>query len=230
MASLVFQASTAMIVVAPQEEKQEDAQKDTDDAKANKPKRRTVTISGSVKLDVRQWPLIGSPEAQYIFVEMFDYACPHCRHTHQAIKGACESMGADLAVVVLPVPMNSNCNSAVTVTGAGFVDSCELSRLAVACWRCDPARFQEFHDWMFEGDIAPSYTAAKQKADELIGREQIDTELGKEAPGKYVAKHVQLYERAGKGAVPKLMFPATSIVGEFTSVDALVDFIKKEAK
>ena len=55
------------------------------------PERRLVSIrGGAVKLDVRQWPLIGPPEARYVFVEMFDYACPHCRNTNRAIEHAME--------------------------------------------------------------------------------------------------------------------------------------------
>jgi len=44
------------------------------------PERRLVTVGdGQVVLDVRQWPLIGKPDAKYVFVEMFDYTCPYCR-------------------------------------------------------------------------------------------------------------------------------------------------------
>jgi len=38
-----------------------------------------------------------------------------------------------------------------------------------------------------------------------------------------------LYKRVGEGSIPKLMFPRTSVVGKFTSVDGLVDLIRREA-
>ncbi len=181
-------------------------------------------------MDTKQWPMLGSPDAKYIFAEMFDYSCPHCRETHKAIKGAFDIMGDELAVMVLPVPLNSSCNTHVTATGANFVESCELSKLAVACWRLDAEKFHEFHHWMFEGSTAPTYATAKAKADELVGREDLDAELRKEAPGKYITKHVQLYQIAGRGVVPKLLFPTTTVEGAYTSPNSLVELIRERAK
>ncbi len=194
------------------------------------PERRLISISGgTVQLDVRQWPLIGKPDAQYVFVEMFDYACPHCRNTHRAIDEACRTLGDELAIIVLPVPLNRNCNDAVARTDAKFTESCDMARLAVACWRVNPEGFQKFHAWMFEGNT-PSYAAAKRRAEELVGKESIDSELARKAPGQYVAKHVELYKMVGQGNVPKLLFPGTSIVGEYTSGSSLVDKIRREAR
>ncbi len=192
--------------------------------------RRLISIrGGAVKLDVKQWPLLGQPDAKHVFVEMFDYACPHCRNTHNAIREARQTMGADLAIIVLPVPLNINCNSTVQNRDIKFAESCELSRLAVACWRLDPARFCEFHEWMFQGVSVPSYAAAKQQADSLIGKEALDAELAKSACGQYISKHVELYKRVGQGSVPKLLFPGTSVEGEYSSGASLVNLILREA-
>ncbi|MDG2015369.1 MAG: thioredoxin domain-containing protein, partial [Pirellulaceae bacterium] len=229
-------STTTVLSYQPQEEaKQEEAKQEEKKQKSGeqvkkKPERRMVSVKGNLRLDPRQWPLLGSPDAKYIFVELYDYACPHCRATHRAIEGACETMGDDLAVIVLPVPLNTNCNSAITRTGANFGQSCELAKLAVACWKLDPQRFEEFHHWMFKGTACPRYAQAKAKADELLGRENVDAELRKEAAGKYISKHVQLYKRIGKGVVPKLLFPTTTVEGEFTSPTALVDLVQKRAK
>ena len=139
-------------------------------AKQDKPaERRMVLINGgTVKLDVAQWPLAGSKTAKYVFVEMFDYSCPHCRHTHAAIKSAKKTLGGDLAVVVLPVPLNAACNGTIQVTNPSFTESCEISKLAVAVWRVDASKFTEFHNWMFESEKAPTYEMAKAKAEKLV--------------------------------------------------------------
>ena len=193
--------------------------------------RRLVAINGgTVKLDVTQWPLSGSPSAKYIFVEMFDYSCPHCRHTHAAIKGASTSLSGDMAVIVLPVPLNANCNNTIQVTNPNFNESCQIANLAVAIWRIDPAKFTQFHNWMFEGETAPAYAAAKAYADTLVDAQKLDTEIASGVPAQYIAKTVELYKRAGSGNVPKLIFPTTSVVGEFTSAQSLVDIIKQQIK
>jgi uncharacterized membrane protein/protein-disulfide isomerase len=193
--------------------------------------RRLISIrGGAVKLDVKQWPLLGKTDAKHVFVEMFDYACPHCRNTHNAIRHARETLGADLAIIVLPVPLNNNCNNTVQNRDMKFAESCELSRLAVAVWRLDAAKFCEFHEWMFQGASAPTYASAKQHADLLIGKVALDGELAKSACGQYISKHVELYKRVGQGNVPKLLFPGTSVDGEYSSGPALVDLIRREAK
>ena len=115
--------------------------------------RRIVAIQGgAIKLDVSQWPLVGSNDAKYVLVAMFDYCCPPCRKTYMTVTRARENLGDQLAVICLPVPLNSTCNPSVRVTNPNFEESCELAKLAVAVWRVDPTRFASLHDWLFQGD------------------------------------------------------------------------------
>ena len=192
--------------------------------------RRLVAIQGgTITLDVAQWPLSGLKNAKYVFVELFDYNCRSCRKTHATIVGAKEKLGDQLAVICLPVPINSTCNPTVRVTNENNKESCDLANLAVAVWRVDETRFASFHDWMFQGAQAPSYAAAKAKAAKLVGAKQLDAELASGIPKQYVARHVEIYNKVGAGTIPKLMFPRTSVVGEYSSVDGLVDLIRHEA-
>ena len=193
------------------------------------PPRRVVQFSGgTTKLDVRQWPLAGDPEAKHIFVEMFDYTCPHCRSTYGAIRGAKATLGKDLSVVVLPVPLSSQCNPLITKNNPKHIESCQLSKLAVCVWRANPEQFEVFHDWMFENTDCPNYATALTKAIELVGQEALEVELNKTIAAKYIERNVQLYQRAGGGEVPKLLFPTTTVVGEFTSADGLTKLIQEQ--
>lgn len=217
-----------------QEEAENPEKSDQDEADDDEPeqkKRRLAAISGgSIKLDINQWPLIGSPDGEFVFVEMFDYCCPHCRHTHKTIKQAMQQMDGQLAVVVLPVPLNTKCNPAVSRTGGKFIESCDLARLAVAVWRADPEKFNQFHDWMFQDYDAPSFARALEYARNLVGKEKLDEALNNKIVDSYIKKHVEIYRRLGGGTIPKLLFPRTGIVGEYSSVQGLVDFIRREGK
>ena len=197
-------------------------------AQKKKPKVRIVQFMGK-KLNAYQWPIDGKPSAKYVFVEMFDYTCPHCRTTSKAVFAAKENMGDDLAVIVLPVPMNSACNPAVQVDHPSHVEACQLSELAVAVWRASPDKFSEFHKWMFEGQTAPIYSTALGKASELVGKEKIDKELKKGTAKAYVKSHCQMYRTLNAGAVPKLLFPTRAIQGEFTAVETLTTMIREQA-
>lgn len=199
--------------------------------------RRLISMSGgTLKLDIAQWPLWGATDADFVFVEMFDYTCDHCRRTHRTILAVKEQLGGALAVVALPVPLNRNCNSTVQVTSPRMAESCELGKLAVAVWRVAPEKFSEFHDYLMGSPAVPRFAEAKAKAVEIIEddrtstkkRERLEAELASAIPGQYIAQHVELYKRVGAGNVPKLLFPATTVVGEFTSVDGLLKIIREQ--
>ncbi|HQX49441.1 MAG TPA: vitamin K epoxide reductase family protein [Planctomycetaceae bacterium] len=194
---------------------------------AKTPERRLLAFAGNrFTLDVKQWPLLGKPDAKYVFVEMYDYTCPHCRNTHQAITGAMKQYGDNLAILALPVPLDANCNPTVNSTGGGHAEACELARIAVAVWRIDPAKFREFHDWMFAG--TRSAFAARQHAETLVDKDKLKKELSSDIPSQYISRHVKLYERVGSGQVPKLIFPAVTLNGEVNSSASLCSTIERE--
>ncbi len=187
---------------------------------------RKVTVAGTqgpITMDVRAWPLLGSSDARYVFVELFDYTCPHCRETHKAIRGAMEQFGNDVAVIALPVPLERSCNKAAT--GSGHAGACELGRIAVAVWRCEPGRFREFHDWMFAGNRTTA--SARAHAEQLVGAEKLKKELASGVPAKYIARHVDLYVKVGSGSVPKMMFSTSAVNGEVQK-DWLCSMISRE--
>ncbi len=200
-------------------------------AKPKKSKRRTVGINGgTIQLDVKQWPLNGSVEARHIFVEMLDYNCPNCRKTHKAITGAKQLLNGDVSVMILPIPLNTACNSAVTKTDPKFIESCDIAKLAVAVWRTDADKFGQFHEAMFASAQPLTLAQATDLAKSLVDGAKLDAEIASRIPGRYIESMVQLYDRSGKGGVPKLMFPGTSIVGEFTSSESLADVIRQQTK
>lgn len=89
--------------------------------------------------------------------------------------------------------------------------------------------FASLHLWMLADDHPPTYADTITKARTLVDSKKLDVELASDVPDQYISRHVALYERVGEGAIPKLMFPRTSVVGKFTSVDGLVDLIRREA-
>jgi len=191
------------------------------------PERRLIGVTGNrFRLDIEQWPLLGSPSAKYVFVEMFDYTCPHCRNTNRAVKGAFKHFGDDLAVIALPVPLDRKCNNAATGSGGMHRDSCEISRIAVGVWRIDPVKFHQLHDWIFERQRTAA--ATRRHAETLVGTAALNKELKYPTAGEYISKHVLLYKRVGAGSVPKLMFPNASMVGEVTSTQVLCRRIERE--
>ena len=73
-----------------------------------------------------------------------------------------------------------------------------------------------------------SSSVARQKAYELVGKDVMDAELALPHAKNYVAKHVELYKRVGRGAVPKLLFPSSTMTGQVSSSATLVSAIERE--
>lgn len=196
-------------------------------AKEEQPERRLIRIHGNkFRLDIRKWPLLGNPEAKYVFVELFDYTCSHCRNTNRAVRGAFDRYGNDLAVIALPVPLDRKCNRHASSSGGTHRDSCEISHIAVAVWRINAEKFHELHNWLFE--TSRTATSTKRRAEQLVGKEALTRELKHPTAGRYIAKHVQLYKAVGAGSVPKVMFPGSSMVGEINSTNRLCSAIERE--
>jgi len=226
---MVF-TSSALMITAPTQQPADGSA--TSSGSDNKTKQATQAPAktarfvqmngGTIKLKATDWPLIGSPDAKHIFIEMFDYTCEHCRATNMAIEAAKKNLGKDLAVLALPVPMNTACNPLIKTNSPAHVESCELSRLAIAVWRLDSEKFADFHQWMFQGETAPNYGQAFAKAAEWVG-----SDASKTVCSQYVDRNIELYKRAGGGPIPKMVFKQTTIVGEFTSGDSLTNLIKE---
>jgi len=103
-----------------------------------------------------------------------------------------------------------------------------MAKIAVAVWRLDPAKFQTFHDWMFQGQR--TVLTARAFAETLVDKERLKAELSSDVPGQYISRHISLYQRVGSGQVPKLIFPKTTMQGEVNSTATLCNTIRNELK
>lgn len=197
-------------------------------ADPDEPKPRAAVILNSIKLETNGWPLLGKPDAELVFVELFDYTCEHCQRTHKAIEGARQKFGDRLAIIALPVPLDAKCNPNIKTSDPKHADACDLAKLAVAVWYVERDKFAEFHHFLFEKK--PNYAAALIKAKEMVDNEKLTAAMNGTIPGEYIAKHIALYKQAGSGNIPKLMFPKTSAVGAIESTEVVVSLIEKNAK
>lgn len=196
-------------------------------ANAEERHARTARVLDTVELDITAWPLLGEKNAEIVFVELFDYTCPHCKKTHSAIEGARQKFGDRLAVIALPVPLDVKCNSTVKSTQAMHAESCDIAKLAIAVWVVDRSKFAEFHHFLFTSNA--SYAQAILKAKTLVDETSLNQTLSGPIPKDFIAKHVSLYQKAGAGTIPKLMFPKTTIVGAIETPDAMIRLIEKHS-
>lgn len=191
--------------------------------------RRVVGVfRNSAQLDLYQHPVVGSPEAEFVVVKLFDYTCPHCRMMHEHLEAARREFGAKLVIVMCPVPLNKQCNPHVAFENAKHAEACDLARLAIAVWQADPTKFAEFHDWLFAPPVHPSADNARAKAIELVGEKQLAEQLYGDKLRERLAIGPKLYKLVGAGVVPKLLLPTGMLVGPGENDERVIAELKQE--
>ena len=127
-----------------------------------------VTYPGAkAQLNIYQWPLLGPADAEHVMIELFDYTCGHCRRMNRYLQQARQRFGDQVAIIVLPVPLNSECNDAVQTTNPSHKDACEIARIALSVWRLSPEAFPDYHNWLCDTESGRTVLEARQRAEAL---------------------------------------------------------------
>lgn len=120
-------------------------------------------------IDVTQMPILGSPDAKTVIVEMLDYTCPRCRSMHSHIRASRDRYGPQVAFVILHVPLSMKCNPHVTKEFDHHKNACDYARLSIGVWKVNRAKFVEYHEWLMESEKPPPLYDAKRYAIKLAG-------------------------------------------------------------
>ena len=125
---------------------------------------RKVSFDGGTKrYNAETLPRLGSAYASHVLVEYFDYQCPACRTMHGFLETLRLRHPKEIAIIVLPVPLERSCNHLLGPKDMVHEGSCELSRAALAVWRANPAVFEEVHHALF-ADPQAGLRLAREKA------------------------------------------------------------------
>ena len=186
-----------------------------------------MLLGGKATVDVVQTPILGSPDAQTIVIEMFDYTCHHCRQLHHYMQEARERYGTQMAVALLPNPMNKSCNQYVQVDQPAHREACHYARLALAVWNTAPDEFAGFHEWLMEPKEIPTVEQARDKAARLIGRTALNEALADKKIAAQIEANGLIYHQAGHGQIPKLMNERFVVSGPPSSAEQLFEVLEK---
>ena len=172
------------------------------------PQPRTLRyLEGKITIDPTKVPIIGSPDAPVIVTKLFDYTCQHCRKTHFMLQQARNRFGDQLAIAVLPVPLDRQCNRFVRRANPN-PQACELARVGLAVWNTKPEMFPTIHDWLFSHSEPPTAEQARKRAGEVVGAAALERSLQSDSVRLQLHRCIETYGRAGLGAIPQLLFGA----------------------
>lgn len=136
--------------------------------------RKIAFDNGHKIYDVGALPHLGRAEARRVMVEYFDYSCAACQTMRGFLAALMAKHPDELAVIVLPVPLEGSCNPSLAAADVQHPGSCELASLALAVWRTHPAQFAAFHQRLMEHPVA---AAARSEALKLMSQAELDVAL-----------------------------------------------------
>jgi uncharacterized membrane protein len=187
---------------------------------------RTFEIyEGRFKFNMNEVPLIGSPSAPHAIVSLFDYTCHHCRIMHGILKDMHHRFSNQLAIVSLPMPLDSECNHAMRRTPTAHTNACEYARIGLAVWKANRSAHEQFDDWLFAPEHPPELAVTRQRAVELVGSDK----LAAASTNRWIDEHLQLginiyatnYFHARQGAMPQLVVGTNLIAGTISGPELL---------
>ena len=186
----------------------------------------TVVGPGPMPLDTSSLPVLGQRDARFVMLSLFDYACDHCRAMHGYLQEIRHRYGGRLAILALPMPLDTQCNPYARTTTPPFDESCARSRLALAVWRAEPSQFERFDDWMFASAQPRTAAEARAFAEQIVGAAALATALRDPWVDQTLGQSVGVQNQS-RGAndetdvVPKLFLGGKMMAGLPGSADQL---------
>jgi len=132
---------------------------------------------GMFQFDLREEPIIGSSDASYAMLSLFDYTCHHCRVTHPLLVQAQRTFSNKLAIASLPMPLDSSCNYTVRRTPLAHSNACHYARLGLIVWRANKEKHAALAEFLFTGEKPPPIETAFNYARSLVGPEKFDRSM-----------------------------------------------------
>jgi len=186
-------------------------------------------------IDYHSAPMVGSPDAPYVVILLFDYQCSHCQKIHFVLDEVIRRYNGNLAFALCPVPLNTQCNPYIPRDVDQFKNSCELAKISLAVWVADREVFPTFESWMFTFESGDhwrprSLETSRAKAVELIGQAQFDAAISDPWIGHYLKATTQIYGQTiqgGRGGIPKMIFGSQWVIPEVYNANDLFMILQK---
>jgi uncharacterized membrane protein len=194
--------------------------------------RRIDLYDGRFHLDLKDVPCIGSPSAPHLIVSVFDYTCSHCRATHELLVKVIPEYGDELAIVTVPMPLDSNCNALVRQTSRENLNACEYARIGLAVWHVKPPAYREFSAWVLASPTLPAPEIVRKYAERLVGKGELAAALAGVRIDAQLRLGISLFEanskRGGSWQLPQLIVGKSLSIGSLRSVDSLRSMVFEE--
>lgn len=192
-------------------------------------------IPGSdLQLKVDHLPLMGSHEAPCRIGLLFDYTCPDCRKQHGYIRKAVEKFDGKLSCLMIPMPLDKNCNNLIEETYPVQIDACEYAKICLAVHQVAADKYDSFDRWLFSDiDEKKELNEVRKYAAELAGAEKLEKALYSEALQKQLKQNILVYKlnyKKSNSVIPQTIVHDHVIFGLSESAEKLQSELQRILK
>ena len=180
----------------------------------------------NISLDASRLPLLGPADAPHRIGCLFDYTCHHCRQLHGQIREVIDEFGDQLSCLMIPMPLDANCNAQMKRTPRDHVDACKYARICLAVHQVAPTKYDAFDRWLFsDHKTTKPLATVKQHASTLIGAAALHNASGGAAVAQQLQENIRVYEvnskNGNKSSMPQTIIGKKVMFGPPPSVAAL---------
>lgn len=193
----------------------------------------TVQIAGKpFEFNLDEVPVMGSPDAPYKILSLFDYTCHYCRQMHRHLQALISTYGNKIAVINLPTPLDANCNPVMFRTPRAHIGACEYAKIGLAVWRINRSAYAEFDKFVFEGETPPPLEKVKAYAENLVGATNLSSALSDQWVSNMIKLSTSIFSTnalyLGQGQMPQVIIGTNLISGQIQNTGVLVEQLEKQ--
>ena len=177
--------------------------------------RQVALLNGQFSIPMGEFPVLGSPNAQRVAAHFFDYTCPACRQLHSSLLDAHKKVENDVALVLIPMPLDATCNPGVRETSYQHQNACLFAQMGIALWSLSPVAFNQYDEYMFRFQYPPSAEQAVSMAYELVGKEKMNAAMADPHNGNVLRQGIDMFYLPAieKKMLPVLVMPEQAVYG-----------------
>jgi hypothetical protein len=113
---------------------------------------------------------------------------------HAHIREAMQRYGDQVAVVILPVPLELECNKMVAATDPAHRGACKIARTALAVGEVAPSKFIDFHNFLMANEEkVPTSGQAVVRGYGMVDRKRLKARGSSQEIEDRIQKDIRLY-------------------------------------
>ena len=179
------------------------------------PVKSVRLAKGALTVNAGEFPTLGSIDAEYFVAHLFDYTCPACRKLHPDLVAAQQPNQQNVALMLIPMPLDAACNPGVQQTAFTHLNACNYAKLGLAIWRTKPEAYLSYDHFMFQGEYPPGAEQATAFAAQLIGQDPLSKALADPRVDSMLRVGISMFYSPAleRKVLPILMTPDRIIYG-----------------